>query len=170
MPQPFSPVPEMERDLQLQASFHFGNSAVRTQAKRYLPSAPITTQLPAKMGIKASKELSVTILQACTAAEQAGEQQLDKTLSDVVSRSPHASVRVSLDDSTLRLSVSFGLQSQQNLGSKSTNTHIMPSKQSPNQNHRLFQPLCRTSSRTGVPTSKHSLRKTISSNREMESI
>ena len=78
----------MERDLQLQASFHFGNSAVRAQAKRYLPSAPIITQLPAKMGVKASKELSVTILQACTAAEQAGEQQLDKTLSDVVSRYP----------------------------------------------------------------------------------
>jgi hypothetical protein len=47
---------------------------------RHLPSAPIITQLPAKMGVKTSKELSVIILQACTAAEQAGEQQLDKTL------------------------------------------------------------------------------------------
>src|ERR1700730_4944982 len=116
------------------------------------------------MGVEASKELSVTISQACAAAEQAGEQQLDKTLFDVVSRYPNASLRVSLYHSTLRLSVGFGLQSQQILGIKLANVHIMPSKQSTHQNHRSrFQPQCGTSSRAGVPTSKHSLRKTVSS-------
>jgi hypothetical protein len=144
---------------------------VRTLVKRHLPLAPIIIQLPAKMGVKASKELSVTILQAYTAAEQAGKQQLDKTLLNVVSRYPHTLVRISLDNSTFRLSVSFSLQSQKNLGRKLINFHIMPSKQSPNRKHRsLFQPLCRTSSRSGVPISKHSLRKTVSSNREMELI
>jgi hypothetical protein len=69
----------MERSLQLQVSFHFGSSVVNSSTEAQLPSAPtiIQTSKP-KMGVRVSKEVSVTILEACTAAEQAGEQQLDK--------------------------------------------------------------------------------------------
>src|SRR5271169_1488740 len=36
------------------------------------------------MGVQAGKELSTIVLEACEAAEQAGEQQLDEFFSDVV--------------------------------------------------------------------------------------
>src|SRR5271155_3356913 len=72
----------MERNLPWQVSFHLGNSAVPIPQARPCFSIMIHHQL--KMGVQVGKELSTIVLEACEAAEQAGEQQLDETFSHVV--------------------------------------------------------------------------------------
>jgi hypothetical protein len=74
--------PKPETKVGLRSAVFGGVNTVRSRSNLEdgrVPSAPtiIQTSKP-KMGVRVSKEVSVTILEACTAAEQAGEQQLDK--------------------------------------------------------------------------------------------